>query len=110
MPLTREFKQTVQARAVRDAAFREALFEEAMAALFDGEVSVGKAVLRDYVNATVGFQELGRLTSKSPKSLMRMLSDDGNPTASNLFAIVATLKQREGYEIAIHQTDEITNK
>ena len=71
MPLTRDFKETVQARAVRDPAFREELLQEGVECLLAGDVDAGKIVLRDYINATIGFEELGLLTNKSPKSLMR---------------------------------------
>ncbi len=49
----------------------------------------GRAVLRDYVHATVGFEELARATARSPKSLMRMLGPGGNPKVSNLVAILS---------------------
>jgi len=52
-------------------------------------------VLRDYINATVGFSELGRITQHSPKSLMRMLGPSGNPQARNLFEIVRYLQEKE---------------
>ena len=72
MPLTRDFKETIQARIERDPPFREELLKEGVECLLSGDVDTGKAVLRDYINATIGFQELGGLTEKSPKSLMRM--------------------------------------
>lgn len=99
MPLTRDFKDTVQARAQRDAAFRVALLQEAVDCMLAGDVDTGKIVLRDYINATVGFDELGTVTRKSPKSLMRMLSPDGNPQARNLFEIVAYLQKNEGLRL-----------
>ena len=55
MPLTREFKTTVKARAERDVAFREALLTEAIELLLADEIETGKAILRDYINATIGF-------------------------------------------------------
>ena len=58
MPLTRDFKETIQERARRDAAFREALLKEAVDALLSGDVETGKTVLRDFINATVGFDKL----------------------------------------------------
>jgi DNA-binding phage protein len=58
-------------------------------------------LLRDYVNATVGFEQLGTQLHKSPKSLMRMLSEQGNPRADNLFAVVAHLKAREGVDFSV---------
>lgn len=72
MALTRDFKQTIQARVQRDPAFREELLKEGIECLLSGDADTGKAVLRDYINATIGFEELGSLTHKSPKSLMRM--------------------------------------
>ena len=62
MSLTRDFKETIQARIVHDSAFREELFKEGVECLLSGDVDTGKAVLRDYINATIGFQELGGLT------------------------------------------------
>jgi hypothetical protein len=99
MPLTREFKETVQARARRDPAFRAALLQEAIDCMLAGDTETGKMVLRDYINATVGFDELGAATHKSPKSLMRMLAPSGNPQADNLFAIVAYLQKSEGLRL-----------
>jgi DNA-binding phage protein len=96
MALTRDFRETVQARARRDARFRRYLLQEAIDCMLSGDVATGKAVLRDFVNATVGFAKLGEATQKSPKSLMRMLADEGNPQASNLFEIVAYLQKNEG--------------
>ena len=61
MPLTRDFKETIQARTERDPAFREELLKEGVECLLSGDVETGKAVLRDYIKATIGFQELGRL-------------------------------------------------
>ena len=97
MALTRNVKETVQARMERDPGFRQALLEEGIERLLAGDVDLGKAVLRDYVNATIGFQELGDLTAKSPKSLMRMLGPDGNPQARHLFKIISCLQEREGF-------------
>jgi DNA-binding phage protein len=93
--LTRDFKQTIQARARRDPAFRRELFTEAVESFLSGDVETGKAVLRDYIHATVGFDELAGSTRHSPKSLMRMLGPSGNPQARNLFEIVHYLQQKE---------------
>jgi hypothetical protein len=59
MALTRKFKETVQARVQADPAFREALLREGIDTMLAGDVETGKAVLRDYINATVGFEKLG---------------------------------------------------
>ena len=101
MPLTRDFKETIRARIERDPAFREELFKEGVECLLSGDVDTGKAVLRDYINATIGFQELGGLTEKSPKSLMRMFGPNGNPQARNLFEVIGRLQEREGLHLKV---------
>jgi DNA-binding phage protein len=101
MASTRKFKETVQARAARDAAFREALLVEAVEALLAGDVDNGKAMLRDYINATVGFEKLGLATKTSPKSLMRMFGPRGNPQARNLFAVIRQLQKRTGVKFEV---------
>jgi len=101
MSLTRDLKETVRARIERDPAFREMLLEEGVECLLAGEVETGKSILRDYVNATVGFQELAGLTNKSSKSLMRMLGPHGNPQARNLFQIIGCLQKREGLQLKV---------
>ena len=101
MPLTRDFKETVQARARRDAAFRERLLREGVECLLSGDLDTGKVVLRDFINATIGFEQLGSLTNKSPKSLMRMFGPDGNPHARNLFEVISRIQQHEGVQLEV---------
>ncbi len=99
--LTREFRETIKARAEHDLAFRVALLSEAVDLLLCGDVSTGKAVLRDYIKATIGFEELAKEIGTPAKSLMRMLSDKGNPTASNLFAMLSHLQKATGVHLAV---------
>lgn len=106
MALTRNFKDTVKARAERDPAFRVGLLQEALEAFLDADLQTGKVLLRDYVNATVGFEQLGTELDKNPKSLMRMLSTDGNPRAGNFFVLVAHLKSREGVSLTVQRSME----
>ena len=103
MPLTRSFKETVKARAQRDAAFREALLAEGIDALLTGDMDTGKAILRDYINATIGFDKLAETTGKPTKSLMRMLGPRGNPNASNLFSVISSLQKAAGISLRVHQ-------
>ena len=88
-------------RARRDRAFREGLLQESVACFLAGDLDAGKIVLRDYINATIGFEELAVLTGKSSKSLMRMFGPKGNPQARNLFEIVACLQEREGVQLEV---------
>lgn len=79
-------------RIERDEAFLEALLREGVECLLSGDVDTGKAVLRNYINATIGFENLGEITNTPPKSLMRMFSPKGNPQAKNLFAVFSYLQ------------------
>ena len=96
MPLTRDFKETIRARAERDPKFRKELLRESLESLLAGDISTAKAILRDYINATVGFAELSEATHIPSKSLMRMFGPTGNPRADNLFEVVGFLQHREG--------------
>jgi DNA-binding phage protein len=96
MPLTHDFKETIRARAQREPKFRWALLLEAVECVLNGDLDTGKAVLRDYVNATLGFHDLEKRTDIPEKSLMRMLSPKGSPSAANLTKILAALQKTEG--------------
>ena len=101
MALTKDFKDTIQARAQRDPEFRKALLQEGVECLLSGDIDTGKAVLRDYINSTIGFKELSRVFNKSSKSLMRMFGPKGNPQASNLFAVISHLQEQEGIHLEV---------
>ena len=96
MPLTHDFKETIRARAQRDPAFRQALLRESVECILNGDLETGKSVLRDYVNATVGFQKLEQRTRIPAKSLMRMLGPKGSPSVANLSSILTALQKSEG--------------
>ena len=81
---------------MKDPEFRVGLLTEAIECMLSDEIDVAKKLLRDYVNATIGFQELGTLTNKDPKSLMRMLGPKGNPSLKNISSLLASLKENEG--------------
>jgi len=101
MPLTHDFKETIRSRAQRDSKFRQALLLEAVECIINGDLETGKAVLRDYVNATVGFQKLEKRTQIPVKSLMRMLGPSGSPSAANLTNILTALQKSEGVQFEL---------
>ncbi|QPJ64010.1 MAG: transcriptional regulator [Candidatus Nitrohelix vancouverensis] len=104
MAITKNFKETIQARALRDPEFRHGLLKESIESMLAGDPETGKMILRDYINATIGFEKLGVIVQKSPKSLMRMFSPSGNPTANNLFGIIHTLQKKEGVHFEVKTT------
>ncbi len=101
MALTRDFREALKDRADRDPEFRTGLLAEALEAIVRGELEVAKILLRDYINATVGFETVGKAVEKSPKSLMRMLSQGGNPNAKNLFGITQYLQENAGVRFKV---------
>ena len=94
MSSTLDYKQTVTERVGRDPAFAKALLDEAATLFLDGEPDTARLVLRDLVNATVGFEALAEMTHKPSKSLHRMLSQRGNPSMDNLSEIFGAIKKR----------------
>jgi DNA-binding phage protein len=102
--LTKESAETVQARLQDDQEFAIALFNEAIAALFNSEPELTRLILRDLVNATIGFEALATLTDRPSKSLHRMLSPSGNPTMDNLTLILRTLQEKLNIQVSIQTT------
>lgn len=110
MALTRDFRETIQARVQRDPVFREELLKEGIQCLLAGDIDVGKAILRNYIKATIGFEELSSLTEKSAKSLMRMFGPKGNPQARNLFEVIEQLQKKEGVQLQVHTVRRSRNR
>ena len=99
MALTRNFKETVAARVQSDPAFAQALLDEAITLFINGEPDTAKLILRDLVNATIGFENLAEEIHKPAKSLHRMLSASGNPTMTNISTIFAAIKRKLRVEV-----------
>lgn len=101
MAVTKSFKELVQSRVSRDPDFADALLREGIDTMLAGDVDTGRAILRDYIKATVGFEKLGAATDTPPKSLIRMFGPRGNPQARNLFSIIGYLQQQAGVELHV---------
>jgi len=102
MALTRDFKESIQARVLADPKFCDALLKEGVESLLSGDVDGGKAIMREYIKATIGFEKLGTDTGSSPKSLIRMFGPAGNPQARNLFGVISHLQRHAG--LTLHVT------
>lgn len=102
MALTRNFKDTVVERVQSDASFAQALLDEAATLFLNGEPEIARLILRDLVNATMGFEQLAALTAKPSKSLHRMLSPKGNPSMDNLAAIFRAVRERLQVSLSAH--------
>ena len=105
MALTRNFKQTVVERVQRDPEFAKALLDEAATLFLSDEPEMARLILRDLVNATLGFEQLAELTDKPSKSLHRMLSPRGNPSMDNLAAIFGAVRTRLKVGLEVHTVE-----
>jgi len=105
MALTRNFKQTVVERVERDPKFAKALLDEAATLFLSGEPETARLILRDLVNATLGFEQLAKETAKPSKSLHRMLSPKGNPSMDNLAAIFGAVRARLKVDLEVRAVE-----
>ena len=101
MALTRSFKAMFEDRLVRDPGFRESLPRESVETMLTGDMETGKAMLRDYIKATIGFTALGEGIGTPSKSLIRMFGSNGNPNADNLFKVLGHLQNLAGIKLHV---------
>jgi hypothetical protein len=101
VPLTKDFRESIRDRAQRDPYFRRALLSEAVEALLSGDVETGQGLMRNYINATVGFHALAKRVHRPEKSLMRMFGPKGNPSSHNIFGVIAELAKAEGVNFSL---------
>lgn len=101
MALTRDFKQTIQERAEKDPDFAAHLMNEAATSFLDGNAHSARILLRELVNATIGFEPLAETLDKPSKSIHRMLSPRGNPTMDSLTSIFAALQRNLDLRIEV---------
>ena len=66
-----------------------------------GDTQTGKAVLRDLVNATVGFERLAAQLKRPSKSPHHMLAPRGNPSTGNFFGILKALQKKSGMRLRV---------
>jgi len=102
MALAREFKQTVVERVQREPKFAQAMLDEAATVFLNGEPETAREILRDLVNATIGFERLAKATGGNSKSLHRMLSASGNPNMDSLAAIFGAVRKAMKVSLEVH--------
>jgi DNA-binding phage protein len=91
MALTVDYRETIADRIKTDPAFANALLDEAMGLMLNGESEAARLLLRDLTHGLVGFEGLAKATGTPSKSLHRMLSKRGNPSMDMLSGIFAEL-------------------
>lgn len=101
MPMTKDLRDTVRKRARNDRDFRKALLVEAMNAYLEGDETTGKTLLREAINATVGFDQLEADLERPNKSLNRMFGPRGNPNTASFFETLKALQKKLGVTLTV---------
>jgi hypothetical protein len=81
----------------------EALLREGTHIMLAGDVDTGKAILHDYIKATVGFEKLGLAIGTQPMSLIRMFGPRRQLQPCNLFDIIGYVQKQAGVELHVTQ-------
>ncbi len=85
MALTKSFKDLVQRRVSQEPDFAMALLRKGIDTMLTGDVDTGKAILRDYIKAAVGFEKLEEATALPPKAGRRGIACDPSPSMKGLW-------------------------
>ena len=101
MALTRDFRGTIARRVAADPDFARALLAEGARESLAGDADTARALLRDHVDATVGFAAVAEDMGSDPESVMRMLGPGGNPTVAELGGLLASLQRRTGVTLDV---------
>ena len=108
MALTRSYDETVRERAQQDPEFRAFLLPDTIDLLLAGDVRVGKIALRQCIYATIGFERLGELTSKTPDNLRQMLHPNFDTSVDELFEIIGHICKHESVRLEVKAHSEET--
>lgn len=101
MALTRTIRETVKARIQSDDGFRYALFSHAVEVMLADDMATAKSVLRDYIDATIGFEELAAESGLTVRHLERMFQPSGNPRAAEMFRVIGILQRHQGIQLEV---------
>ena len=99
MALTVDVKEAIIARARSDSEFADGILEQSAECLLNGEVNVGKLILRDYIDAILGIEQLSRLTGMPPDDIEHMLEPDGSPETDDLLETINCIRQHKDTHI-----------
>jgi hypothetical protein len=94
-------RERVKSRIRTDDAFGYALFSEAIEGLLSDDMTTAKSVLFDYIDATIGFEELSVQSGLAADTLRDMFSPPGDPRAGDLFRVLNLLQQHQGIQFEV---------
>lgn len=65
------------------------------------DLETGKAVLRDCIEATIGFDAPGAAIAAQPSCLVRMFAPGGNPQVRTPFPVIGQLQNHAGLQVHV---------
>ena len=68
----------------KDPDFRKGLIIEAINKILGGEITTGRIMLRDYINAAGAKEDICKQLNKQKSAIYRMLGPSGNPTVEKV--------------------------
>jgi len=96
-----KIKDALQKKIAAKPHLIKGMLAEASQGLLDGEIGIFKSKIRESVNGTIGWQELAESTGLNDKSLIRMFSEEGNPSIINCTAVLCTLRDYSGVSLTV---------
>lgn len=98
MTLSKQFEDIVVTKAKNDPDFRKGLIVEAINMILEGEITAGRLMLRDYINATGAMDDICKKLGKHKPAISRMLGPSGNPTLESIVPVIKACAEREDIE------------
>jgi len=92
---SRAFLREAKLLLDQEPTMRQALYLEALRALFSADFDLAHHLLRTLIHGTIGFEQLSKELNMPSKSLLRMFSACGNPTSKNLFQILKAIQRHQ---------------
>lgn len=96
MPLSREFKEMAVAKAENDPDFRKWLIIESINKILTGQITAGRIMLRDYINAAGAMEDICKQLNKQKSAIYYILGPSGNPTLESIVPVIRACADREG--------------
>lgn len=100
-PLTRPLTSTIKEQIEESNEFRRGFLREGIACLLTGDVRAGKLILHDYIEATLGFEEIGQALGQSADAIKRQFDLESETSLESFFQVVAHLQKHAGTVIEV---------
>lgn len=94
-------RERVKTRIRSDDAFGYALLSEAIEVLLANDMPTAKSVLYDYIDATIGFEDLALQSGIDAAMLRGMFGPASDPRAGDLFRVLSLLQQHQGIQFEV---------